>query len=87
MQVAKEMRDEERIYFPHNIDFRGRAYTMHVHLNHLGSDVCRGALLFADARPLGKNGLDWLYIQAANLYGGGIDKLPMEARRDWIKMR
>ena len=48
------MKDEDRIYFPHNLDFRGRAYTMHVHLNHIGSDVCRGLLLFADARPLGR---------------------------------
>jgi DNA-directed RNA polymerase len=87
LQVARQMQDEERIYFPHNIDFRGRAYTMHVHLNHLGSDVCRGALLFADERPLGDKGLDWLYIQAANLYGGGIDKLPMDERRNWIKDR
>ena len=87
LQVAREMRGEERIYFPHNVDFRGRAYTMHVHLNHLGSDICRGALLFADARPLGEKGLDWLYIQAANLYAGGVDKLPMDERRDWIKDR
>ena len=87
LQVAKEMRDEDRIYFPHNIDFRGRAYTMHVHLNHLGSDICRGALVFADARPLGDDGLDWLYIQAANLYAGGVDKLPMDERRQWIEDR
>lgn len=87
MQVARQMREEERIFFPHNIDFRGRAYTMHAHFNHLGPDVCRGALKFADARPLGDEGLDWLYVHAANLYGGGVDKLPMDARRDWIKAR
>ena len=81
LQVAKEMRDEKRIYFPHNIDFRGRAYTMHVHLNHLGSDVCRGALMFAEERPLGPDGLKWLRVQAANLYGGGVDKLPMDGAR------
>ena len=87
LQVAKEMRGESRMYFPHNIDFRGRAYTMHVHLNHLGSDICRGALVFADAHPLGDDGLDWLYIQAANLYAGGVDKLPMDERRQWIEDR
>ena len=27
LQVAKEMRGESRMYFPHNIDFRGRART------------------------------------------------------------
>ena len=87
LQVAKEMRDEKRIYFPHNIDFRGRAYTMHVHLNHLGSDVCRGALMFAEERLLGPDGLKWLRVQAANLYGGGVDKLPMDERARWIADR
>ena len=87
LQVAKEMRAEKRIYFPHNIDFRGRAYTMHVHLNHLGSDVCRGALMFAETRPLGPDGLKWLCVQAANLYGGGVDKLPMDERARWIADR
>ena len=87
LQVAKEMRGESRMYFPHNIDFRGRAYTMHVHLNHLGSDICRGALLFADAKPLGPDGLDWLCVQAANLRGGGVDKLPMRERVAWVRER
>ena len=30
--------------------------------------------------PLGAEGLNWLYIQAANLYGAGVDKLPMVGR-------
>ena len=81
LQVAREMKNEERIYFPHNVDFRGRAYTMHAHLNHIGSDFCRGTLKFADAKPLGENGLDWLFIQCANLYGGGADKLPLHQLR------
>ena len=86
LQVAREMRDEERIYFPHNVDFRGRAYTMHAHLNHIGSDFCRGTLKFADAKPLGENGLDWLYIQCANLFGGGADKLPLHERVKFSKL-
>lgn len=64
LQVAKDLRNEEAFYFPHNVDFRGRAYPMHPHLNHLGADSCRGLLMFADARPLGENGLRWLFIQA-----------------------
>ena len=80
LQVRKEMRDEKRIYFPHNIDFRGRAYTMHVHLNHLGATCVAARLMFAEERPLGPDGLKWLCVQAANLYGGGVDKLPMDER-------
>lgn len=85
LAIAREFSREERFYFPHNVDFRGRAYPMHPHLNHLGSDMCRGLLQFADARPLGPNGLRWLYIQAASLWGQGIDKLPLEGRIKWVE--
>lgn len=63
MQVAQDFKDHRAIYFPHNLDFRGRAYPMHPHLNHMGPDICRGLLQFADARPLGEDGLAWLYVQ------------------------
>eukprot|EP00741_Cyanophora_paradoxa_P022664 tig00021493_g21888.t1 len=70
-------------YFPHNIDFRGRAYPIPPHLNHLGSDTCRGMLLFARGRPLGEKGLRWLMIHLANL--AGKDKLPFEERIAFIR--
>lgn len=53
---------------------------MHSHLNHLSSDLCRGVLEFAEGRPLGRAGLRWLKIHLANLYAGGVDKLPYEER-------
>lgn len=53
---------------------------MHPYLNHLGSDLCRGTLEFAEGRPLGKSGLRWLKIHLANLYAGGVDKLSLEGR-------
>ncbi|KAG2249502.1 hypothetical protein Bca52824_089130 [Brassica carinata] len=52
-QVARKMKDEEGFYYPHNPDFRSRAYPMHPHLNHLSSDLRRGTLEFAEGRPLG----------------------------------
>ncbi|XP_042448640.1 DNA-directed RNA polymerase 1B, mitochondrial-like [Zingiber officinale] len=80
LAVARKMKDEEGFYYPHNLDFRGRAYPMHPHLNHLGSDLCRGILEFAEGRPLGKSGLRWLKIHLANLYAGGVDKLSYDGR-------
>ena len=74
------MKDEEGFFYPHNLDFRGRAYPMHPHLNHLGSDLCRGILEFAEGRPLGNSGLNWLKIHLAHVYGGGVDKLSHEGR-------
>ena len=67
MQVAEQFRDEPGMWFPHNMDFRGRAYPMPPHLNHLGSDTSRGILQFAEGRALGEHGLEWLYIQVAQL--------------------
>ena len=64
-QIAREFKDEPALYFPHNLDFRGRAYPMHGNLNHLGSDVSRGMLQFAEARPLGERGLYWLHVQVS----------------------
>ncbi|XP_022728125.1 DNA-directed RNA polymerase 2B, chloroplastic/mitochondrial-like isoform X2 [Durio zibethinus] len=80
LAVARKMKDEEGFYYPHNVDFRGRAYPMHPYLNHLGSDLCRGILEFAEGHPLGRSGLHWLKIHLANLYAGGVDKLSHEGR-------
>jgi DNA-directed RNA polymerase len=85
LTVARKMKDEECFYYPHNLDFRGRAYPMHPYLNHLGSDVCRGLLEFAEGRPLGKTGLYWLKIHLANLYGGGVDKYSFEGRLTFVE--
>lgn len=59
----------ERIYYPHNVDFRGRAYPIPPNLNHIGSDLCRGLLLFDEAKPLGPGGLGWIKVHLANLHG------------------
>ncbi|KAF9615594.1 hypothetical protein IFM89_024683 [Coptis chinensis] len=80
LSVARKMKDEEGFYYPHNLDFRGRAYPMHPHLNHLSSDLCRGVLEFGEGRPLGEAGLRWLKIHLANLYAGGVEKLSYDRR-------
>jgi DNA-directed RNA polymerase len=79
------MREEDGFYYPHNLDFRGRAYPMHPHLSHLSSDLCRGVLEYAEGRPLGKSGLRWLKIHLANKYGGGIEKLSHESKLAFVE--
>ena len=69
----------ETMYFPHNVDFRGRAYPMSPYLNHMGADYCRGLLLFADGKELGPRGLTWLKVHLANV--AGYDKASLEERR------
>jgi DNA-directed RNA polymerase len=53
LNVAKGFADVARIYFPHNLDFRGRVYPVPPHLNHIGADISRGLLEFADSKPIG----------------------------------
>ena len=62
------------IWFPHTMDFRGRAYPLPPHLNHLGSDTSRGVLQFGEGRMLGEHGLDWLFVQVWS------DPVPQDAQ-------
>ncbi|XP_032381991.1 DNA-directed RNA polymerase, mitochondrial isoform X1 [Etheostoma spectabile] len=68
LTIANHMRDEI-FWFPHNMDFRGRTYPCPPYFNHLGSDVTRAVLVFAEGKPLGPKGLDWLKIHLVNLTG------------------
>ncbi|CAK6955249.1 DNA-directed RNA polymerase%2C mitochondrial [Scomber scombrus] len=68
LSIANHMRDK-LFWFPHNMDFRGRTYPCPPYFNHLGSDVTRAILLFAEGKPLGPKGLDWLKIHLVNLTG------------------
>lgn len=40
LAVARDFQDE-KLFFPHNLDFRGRSYPIPAHLNHMGPDICR----------------------------------------------
>nr|XP_024933931.2 DNA-directed RNA polymerase 1, mitochondrial-like isoform X2 [Ziziphus jujuba var. spinosa] len=71
LTAARTMKDEKGFYYPHNLDFRGCAYSMDSYFNHLGSDLCRGILEFAVGHPLGKSGLRCLKIR------------PLEGRGWW----
>ncbi|XP_053228748.1 DNA-directed RNA polymerase, mitochondrial isoform X1 [Podarcis raffonei] len=68
LSIAKHMSGRV-FWFPHNVDFRGRTYPCPPHFNHLGSDLTRAILLFAEGRPLGPHGLDWLKVHLVNLTG------------------
>lgn len=69
LNTAKKFRDHDRVYFPHNMDFRGRVYPMHPYLNHIGCDFTRSLLSFKHTKPIGPKGWRWLLIHLANLHG------------------
>eukprot|EP00879_Flechtneria_rotunda_P015059 GHRR01015736.1.p1 GENE.GHRR01015736.1~~GHRR01015736.1.p1 ORF type:complete len:667 (+),score=263.20 GHRR01015736.1:70-2001(+) len=85
LKVAEDFVDVPEFYYPHTVDFRGRAYPLHPSLHHLGDDSCRGLLMFAQGVPLGREGLDWLYVHLANVWGQGQDKLSFDGRRAFAR--
>ncbi|KAL6796764.1 hypothetical protein J3E68DRAFT_401769 [Trichoderma sp. SZMC 28012] len=77
LEIARAFRNQT-IYFPHNVDYRGRAYPMPTYLNHMGADHARAILKFAKGKELGVRGLRWLKIHLANVYG--LDKASFDER-------
>lgn len=78
LNQAEQFKTFPRIYFPYNVDFRGRAYPVPPHLSNVGSDLCRGMLTFSKSKPLGDRGLYWLKVHLANLFG--VDKISFDER-------
>lgn len=72
---------KEKFYYPHSVDFRGRAYPVPPILNHIGADMARGLLKFANGKELGAVGLQWLKVHLANLYG--YDKSSLKDREQF----
>lgn len=83
LSIAKEMRDQPAIWFPHFLDFRGRFYPMPQALHPQSDDIGRGLLEFAEGQPLGDRGVYWLAVRLANTFGE--DKLPLDDRVKWVK--
>jgi DNA-directed RNA polymerase len=81
LEIARAYVKEKRIFFPHSVDFRGRAYPIPPILNHIGADLARGLLRFANGKELGAVGLQWLKIHLANLYG--YDKASLKEREQF----
>lgn len=81
LSMAERFVSHEAIYFPHNYDFRGRMYPIPTGLSPQSDDLGKALLEFATPRRLGENGIKWLAIHGANLWG--LDKEPFEERELW----
>lgn len=81
VDIAKENATNPAIYFPHRLDFRGRCYAMSTALNPQGPDEARALLHFAEGKALGHQGVYWLGVHGANLFGN--DKVSLDERMSW----
>ena len=82
--IAAQFEQYEAIYFPHTMDFRGRAYPAPMFLNPQGNSLAKGLLEFAAGKPLGSNDAVFeLAVHGANCFG--YDKCNMDERINWVE--
>jgi DNA-directed RNA polymerase len=79
---AVKFGDEKEIWFPHSLDFRGRAYPLPSSgLSPQADDIGKSLLEFAHGKLVGPTGGYWLAVHVANLWGQG--KLSFKDRIKW----
>jgi DNA-directed RNA polymerase len=82
--IAGRFEQYEAIYFPHTMDFRGRAYPAPMYLNPQGNSLAKGLLEFSAGKPLGSNDAAYeLAVHGANCFG--YDKCSMDERINWVE--
>lgn len=81
LDVAARYNDYPRLFFPYQLDFRGRIYAVPA-FNPQGPDCMKALLRFAGGKPLGEHGATWLAMHGANVAGN--DKCDLEERVQWV---
>jgi len=82
LAVATEFSTYDAIYFPYQLDFRGRIYAVASGLNPQGTDLSKGLLQFSSGDPITRpDQLRWFLIHGANCFG--VDKVSFDERVAW----
>lgn len=82
IEQANKFKDYEAIWFPYNMDWRGRVYAIPA-FNPQGNDMTKGLLMAAEGAPIGVEGMKWLAIHGANT--AGVDKVSFNDRLKWVE--
>jgi DNA-directed RNA polymerase len=68
LTIANKFRDQSEIFFPYNLDFRGRINCVPQHLSPQGFECSKGLLEFSRKEELTDDAVYWLKLQAAKTY-------------------
>lgn len=83
IKTAEKFSQYDKIYFPWNVDYRGRCYPIPTALSPQGDDLQKSLLLFAEPTPLASDDdVQWLAIHGANIAGN--DKVDFAKRIQWV---
>lgn len=82
MAQANKFANHKAIWFPYNMDWRGRVYAVSM-FNPQGNDMTKGLLTLAKGKPIGAEGFKWLKVHGANC--AGVDKVPFPERIKFIE--
>lgn len=83
LRTAQRFEQYDKIYFPHNIDFRGRIYPI-PSFSPQGDELNKGLLLFAEPEPLENDeDIQWFFIAGAEF--AGVDKVSFADCIAWVE--
>lgn len=82
VEQANKFAEYDAIYFPYNLDWRGRVYAASL-FNPQGTDLVKGMLTFSKGERIGSEGGYWLAVHGANC--AGFDKADLDERVQWVK--
>jgi DNA-directed RNA polymerase len=81
--LAEKFKEYATLFFPLQLDFRGRAYCVPAFLNYQSINGAKALLNFSLGKPITteNRGVFWLAVHGSNMWGN--DKVSLEDREKW----
>ena len=81
--LARQYADKENLFYPCNLDFRGRVYPLPIFLSVQATESIKALLRFSKPKPItNESQHQWLMIHGANCWGRTKDSF--QERLDWV---
>ena len=83
LNLARQYVSKKALYYPTNLDFRGRAYALPIFLSPQSTELNRALLQFSNPKPITTPTHEmWLAVHGANC--AGVDKVSFHDRQEWV---